>query len=342
LCFASGRMSQHFALFYFAPRSLIVRGEVLGTSYLMERNGLGVIVNFPAKEGDFGPVGEDDPFGEGLISKFSWHKDTGEIYAAVAKVIQVAVAVESSASSEKDTEEGRADGERVLAEGLAVAISVVEDFVAWMRTEGQQPWMGPSHEPIELVRSDLVDAERGGVVGNVSIPRRIVVMSMGEGAAGVAEVEAALSHVASEDVVAVADVLLADAREAMDPPSVSVEWQKDPRDTSRAVLLAAIASEVKIKTTLVEKAPEDRRDLIKIIVSNPRDITVAAAQLVHKTMKGAVGRSLHEDDPGLFEAVEKLFRTRNRLAHDARRPTTEEADQAVTTAVELFRWLDGL
>lgn len=254
-------------------------------------------------------------------------------------MIQVVVVVESSASSEDDTEEGRADGSRALAEGFAIALSIVEDFVGWMRTEGEQPWIGPSHESIELVRFDLIDAERGGEVRNVSIPQRLTIVARGPGAAASgAQIEAVIGRLAAGDAVPVVDVLLADAREAMDPPSVSAEWQKERRDTARAVLLAAIAAEVKIKTTLLEKAPEDRRSLVTIIVSSRR----AVAQLTHKAMKAAVGRSLHEDDSELFSAVDTLFHIRNKLAHDAQRPTVDEANEAVATAGRLFAWLDSL
>lgn len=142
---------------------------------------------------------------EGLVSKYSWSDGSGEIFGAVAKVIQVVVGVESSASSESDTEEGRADGSRALAEGLTIALGVLEDFVAWMRTEGEQPWMGPSHEPVELVRSDLVDWERGGVVRNVSIPQMLTVVASGhDAAAAVRGVDAVMARVQSRAAVPVA------------------------------------------------------------------------------------------------------------------------------------------
>src|ERR1700730_16613433 len=142
-------MSQHIALFHLAPTSLLVRGEVLGKSYYLERNGLGALLTVPESEGDFGPVGEDHPQGEGLVPVYHWNQDTGEVLGAVAKVIQVAVLVHSTASSDEDTEDGRTEGSRALTEGLRAAVAIVEEFIAWMRTEGQQPWVGPSHESVD-------------------------------------------------------------------------------------------------------------------------------------------------------------------------------------------------
>lgn len=37
MCLAPG-MSEHLALFHFAPAGLLVRGDVLGTSYFLERD----------------------------------------------------------------------------------------------------------------------------------------------------------------------------------------------------------------------------------------------------------------------------------------------------------------
>jgi hypothetical protein len=114
------------------------------------------------------------------------------------------------------------------------------------------------------------------------------------------------------------------------------------RDVRRAVLLAAIASEVKIKDTLRQKTPDHRRELAEVTLKNWREVDIAIAELPHKPMKGAIGRSLHEDDPDLFAAVRALFTRRNAIAHRGEAPTLAEARDSVGAAVGLSAWLDSL
>lgn len=59
------------------------------------------------------------------------------------------------------------------------------------------------------------------------------------------------------------------------------------RDVRRAILLAAIAAEVKIKTTLAGKTPGEKRPLVDIILGSFREVEVAVAELPHKTIKAA-------------------------------------------------------
>ena len=106
--------------------------------------------------------------------------------------------------------------------------------------------------------------------------------------------------------------------------------------------MAAIASELKIKDTLRQKTPDHRRELVEVILKNWREVDIAIAELPHKPMKGAIGRSLHEDDPDLFAAVRALFTRRNAIAHRGEAPTLAEARDSVGAAVGLSAWLDSL
>jgi hypothetical protein len=148
---------------------------------------------------------------------------------------------------------------------------------------------------------------------------------------------------------AVADLLLADARMVLSPFGISQAWKRERRYTARAVLLAAIAAEVKIKGTLVEKTPDELQGLLDVILDNPRDITIATGQLLDKSMKAAVGVSLLEQDKPLFKDVTErtstkwgLFPLRNRVAHHGYQPKLAEAEKAVDTVQRLFAWLNGV
>jgi hypothetical protein len=127
--------------------------------------------------------------------------------------------------------------------------------------------------------------------------------------------------------------------------SVVAPWNRTGRasiGTRRAILLAAIAAEVKIKATLELKTPPDRKPLVDIILKSFREVEVAIGELPHKTMKAAVGRSLHEDDPQLFTAVKLLFTHRNHVAHRGEPPELKDARADVVAAAKLFDWLDSL
>jgi hypothetical protein len=127
--------------------------------------------------------------------------------------------------------------------------------------------------------------------------------------------------------------LLADARHLSMRP---------PQDWLRAVLAAAIATEVRVKQALRSAATDDARPLVDLLLDNPRDASLAAANLFDKAMQAVCGRSLRIEDKGLFKEVESLFRVRNEVAHHARRPTAERGARAVQAAVGAFAWLDSL
>lgn len=127
--------------------------------------------------------------------------------------------------------------------------------------------------------------------------------------------------------------LLADARHLAARPQQ--DWQ-------RAVLAAAIATEVRVKQALRAAANDDLRPLVDFALDNPRDVSVAAPNLFDKAMHAVCGRSLRDEDRRLFKEVDLLFRVRNGVAHHAHRPEAGEGQRAVKAAVDAFVWLDSL
>jgi hypothetical protein len=347
-------MGQHLAVFHFATGGLWVRGEVLGESWCLERDGFTMLVELPSGQEDFGisePAGEEDhgsfiPLagggGEALI-KVGIRRGR-EVLAATVHVFQIAVLVESSVSSQDPPEADMSDGQHALETAYEVAIEVADDFLKLLRTEGDQFGIGVSHEPPRNAGPGwLLDVEAGGWVRNVGLPQPLVAHTGSE--------ESALSRDALGDIIdrlregatpPTSDELLADARATLAGRGVESKRSASHRDVRRAVLLAAIASEVKIKDTLRQKTPEHRRELAEVILKNWREVDIAIAELPHRPMKGAIGRSLHEDDPALFDAVRTLFTRRNGIAHRGEVPTLEDARESVGAAFRLAAWLDGL
>jgi hypothetical protein len=161
-------------------------------------------------------------------------------------------------------------------------------------------------------------------------------------AANLGDIEAAAAETQRSSDPAPEDLLLADARHASSLLAVTAMWKYQRRDTARVVLLSAIASEVRVKRALRENAPREFLDLLDVVLDNPRDVTIAAAQLLDKPMQAAIGISLRGADKQLFRDVTKLFELRNRVAHYAYKPTLTEAQGSLETAVRLSGWLGSL
>lgn len=89
----------------------------------------------------------------------------------------------------------------------------------------------------------------------------------------------------------------------------------DSANPRMGIILAAIAVEVRIKAFLTERASEEQRDLVELVIDNPRDVTLAAVSLYDKGLKAVVGRSLREEDRPAYNALTALFVERNRLVH---------------------------
>ena len=135
-----------------------------------------------------------------------------------------------------------------------------------------------------------------------------------------------------------AAVLLADARAIY-----SHSRSAGAADHQRAVVLAAIASEVGIKQRLRELASENQMALLDVILNNPREVTQSPPQLLNKTCLAVAGVSLSNEDDVFFKDVERrLFTLRNKVVHGGLLPSEEQARRAVEIATRLSEWLAQL
>jgi hypothetical protein len=119
-----------------------------------------------------------------------------------------------------------------------------------------------------------------------------------------------------------AESLLAEAQWAL--------WPSQDPDTKRAVLLAAIALEVKTPEVLRAMASDDSEKLLK-----------ASVNFQLNAVAKAVGGQALKDHGHLNRRVKKLFDLRNDVAHRGRTPDYEDANVAVAAATQVFSWLDG-
>jgi hypothetical protein len=129
-----------------------------------------------------------------------------------------------------------------------------------------------------------------------------------------------------------AELLLADAKNLRD--------QEAP-DWRQVVLMSAITCEVKVKRTLLFVATEDQKPIVDLLLNHPRRYTMAAVTLFSSGLKAVCGKSLAEDRPDLYSAVERLFRDRNLVAHSGGKEVSATTFfKHVNTAEQAFHYLD--
>ena len=207
-----------------------------------------------------------------------------------------------------------------------VARAIANDLLAWTRSQYRHSWLGLSHEPAhEAGPASLIEAESGR---RLPIGHSYVGVSQFRNtdlALSLSELHALLDSVRAEASPPIPESLLSDAQ--------FLAWELHPPDATRAVLMAAIACELKVKESLRDRCPDDQADLLDYVLENPREITVTAADgLFDKLMEVAQGRSLRRADGELFKRIRRLFEARNAIAHRGLAPAPEEASELVRAA----------
>lgn len=310
---------------------LWVANDALGSSVSTTSGKYRIRLEFPARHDDFGL---DQLHG----GAFAGHgAGTGSEGATGVRVVRVRVETDASFGfAEYQAAGGGYEPAHQLAETLFnVGRDFTTAFVQRARGLGHH-WMGTSADRAERTWvADLFDVDVGKRIP-VGPGIRFESQLLGLGERVTTDVAQALAEEASKGTVPPLAVgLLADAK--------YLSWIRRPRDLRLGVLLAAIACEAKIKETLTRLADAARTPLLDLVLDNPRDVTVATVVHLDKTARAVSGRSLREENGELWKAANKLFATRNRIAHGkAQQPTNEDMTSAVHAAVDIFDWIDSL
>jgi hypothetical protein len=226
-------------------------------------------------------------------------------------------------------DEGAGNAEYVLLrEALPTATTVLRRVLDWARTRDRQVWLLPPHLQPSLVGPAYLINEAGDRTHGYPMRQRgaIVLLDPDDSPSG--ELAQALD---AEDV-SEAESLLAEARWAV--------WPTRDRDTKRAVLLAAIAVEVKIPEILRGIAHGTSEKLLEALFERPDESRLSANFQLNAIIEALGGEALKHHDGRLAKRLTELFKLRNDVAHRGSTPGVEEATRAVIAAEQVFSWLD--
>jgi len=205
---------------------------------------------------------------------------------------------------------------------------VVNAFLALIRTQTGQSWLGLEGELSEGVGGgNLVDLDAFTAIP-ISIPMApgLVIHQIAPdqilNSDGAAEL---IERVRAGEKPELAESLLRDA--------LFVAQHCQPNAGLSAV-------EFRIKEVLRGAADGSTLEMLELLLTNPRDWSLAAAALWDRPSKVIIGSSLREEDPELWKRLEKLIQRRNGLAHKGKIPASDVIKEDVKTAVRLFKWLD--
>jgi hypothetical protein len=344
------------ATFYFSVGELLVQPELLGTSHSVERESRLYVLGFPAS--DERRLPDDEPGDAELRAKFPAREEpplpagTGDAYVSISlapseslahvPTMRADVAFDGSigladfAHVEQPKESPGFDDALALLEDAELRTTdVVEDLLAWCRAAGRQPWLGlGGQRPKVLGRGQLYDLDAGYRLPVTTDGDAIVLHRVGEDQVLSSEqLGEFASKVAADEDPPLPEVLRMDANYFLQ--------HAEPADPRRAILMAAIACEVRIKSELRQRSSHKPVESLILQVLNRPPV----AGLFDAPMKALTGISLREDEPVLFETIERLFQRRNRLAHQGTlvkqgEPAEDvQATEAVAAVRDVGRWL---
>src|SRR5581483_2790865 len=251
-------MNQIAVCRHFDVYDMRIRPDIAGSQHDIVFDGHTCRIVLPSKEADFGVSGSSQDFR--AVSAVSWRG--GEVTSLSVEMIRVEVKVDSYLTADLfpsggphaqvDVDEAR----RVFDEAAPIAAEVARRYLAQVRVNSGQTWLGPSSKSIRSVWStDLIDSEGRRLAASFS--DGIPVMLIPEDRALSSEKHwVAVGNVVSRTDPPLAETFLSDAR--------SVFSRSDHEDNNQAVILSAIACEVKIKSRLQELCDDMQAPLLAI------------------------------------------------------------------------------
>lgn len=110
---------------------------------------------------------------------------------------------------------------------------------------------------------------------------------------------------------------------------------------SAALLLAAIACEVAIKTAVSQDPHHRLGTLVPVLVPEGRQAPLSPAALLEHCLPVVTGRFAQQDAPGLIVRYKKLTKLRDTIVHTGQQIDKSALVPHLNTARELVGWIEG-
>lgn len=320
------------AHFHFRLDELLVASELLGSASAVDRDGYHIHFTIPASQEDFGLAGDPDVFalGGGWQRENEWTcRELGLVRLSVELKLPDAVLKEELDRATID------EAYKLLAAAANAATRYLRDYLDLIRTRHGQFWLAYSSQSPKLVGpTTVVDRATGERIRTgYNDPLKAVMHASEQALSADAHAEA-LREVEQGDTATVPDLLLADA--------MYLAWTSDALQYREAVLMAAMAAEVKIKETLDLVCAESARPILAFALRNPRDVSVQAVALYDKAAEAVTGRSVRKENPKLYKSLIRLFEDRNDVAHRANTAKPDQIRADLVAARDAILWADDL
>jgi hypothetical protein len=311
----SGKLT---AILHIGAGDLHVRRDLLGSILETEHAGKKVRVELPGSNGRFRV--HPSPL---QAVRGSRGRQGDPAALSIVQLVQVQVNLGRGLGKE-----GSGNAEYVLLEEAApIAQAVVRPLLEWARTRDRQPWLPPSHIRPPIIGPAWLTTTKGEMTHGYPLERKDVVMleesKLPSGA---------ITQASTEEEIPPAESLLAEARWAV--------WPHQDPDTKRAVLLAAIALEVKTPRTLLEAARGTTETVLQAIYSRAPDVPMSVVIQLNAIAEAVIGQGLKEHDGKLNKRIRALFTCRNDVAHRGVTPSLKQALDGVAAVEEVVSWLD--
>ena len=323
----------------FRVRGIWVRPEVLGSRYSWKVGGHQVDLVLPVSTTDFKePDHTEEPHVEAWIPTDGNGGQAGGVIVHLIKT-EVRFTGTLSAATKQDALQARDAGDdatfeafnrEVQAEcneGHRIGERLAHTWLSHVRTSTEQPWLGVRAEPPrQHGRCWLEDRDAGVRLIQLG-PLQSASIRLGVPLVSLADLDRVRDLVDGGHEPPTAETLLADARFLVREAEVV--------DAQRAVLIAAMACEIKVKSWMSENADPHQFELLQLVLQRTSNLP----SLLDQPLRAAVGVSLKAEDRELFKAVEQLATLRNRIVHQGDDVERGEAWRMVAAAQQLFRWL---
>lgn len=326
------------ATFHFETNGLWVAADALGMRREVSFRGYKCFLQLPSRAADF-DLDKYTPRSD-LRAMGAYREVDGVKTHAEVGLVRVDVEIEEDFTAAQFQAGADESLYKALHEALVPAAdaarALVASLVSQARVEHAQSWLDPRQatSPRVVWLSDVYDGNGDRIPSGYNDPLRVEFHGSSNDAISAADVDAVLQRAVAETKPSLAGTLLSDA--------LFYAWHATHRYPHLGLMLAAIATEVKVKETLMAVCSPEQRPLVQLILENPRDVSVAASSLFDKGLKAVAGVSLRDEDRELYKAVTRLFEDRNRFAHKGD-VTIEESliREDLQAARRVATWLDA-